>query len=29
VLSYYGVTSPSGQLFSTPVPTGSEKKEKE
>jgi hypothetical protein len=29
VLSYYGVTTPSGQLFSTPVPTGSEKKEKE
>ena len=29
VLSYYGVAAPSGQLFSTPVPTGSEKKDKE
>ena len=28
VLSYFGVTEPSGQLFSTPVPTGSDKKEK-
>jgi len=28
VLSYYGVTAPSGQLFSTPVPTDSSKKEK-
>jgi hypothetical protein len=28
VLSYYGVTAPSGQLFSTPVPTGSNEKEK-
>jgi hypothetical protein len=26
VLSYYGITTPSGQLFSTPVPTGSDKK---
>lgn len=28
VLSFYGITEPSGQLFSTPVPTGSDNKEK-